>query len=43
MKQRIVLVLFVTVGMGLTLMMPTAQVHSADKEQRFPLLKIGSY
>jgi 4-carboxymuconolactone decarboxylase len=40
MKQRIVLALFVAVGMGLTLMMPAAQVHSADKEQRFPLLKL---
>jgi 4-carboxymuconolactone decarboxylase len=39
-KQRIVLALFVAVGMGLTLMMPAAQVHSADKEQRFPLLKL---
>ena len=40
MKQRIVLALFVAVGIGLTLMMPAAQVHSADKEQRFPLLKL---
>jgi 4-carboxymuconolactone decarboxylase len=39
MKRRIALALFVTVGMGLALMMPV-QVHSADKEQRFPLLKL---
>jgi hypothetical protein len=36
MKRRIVL----AVGIGLTLMMPEVQVHSADKEQRFPLLKL---
>src|SRR6202171_1449655 len=29
-----------TVGIGLTPMMPEVQVHSADKEQRFPLLKL---
>jgi len=40
MKRRIVLALCVAVGIGLTLMMPVAQVHSADKEQRFPLLKL---
>ena len=28
------------VGVGLTLMMPEVQVHTADKEQRFPLLKL---
>jgi 4-carboxymuconolactone decarboxylase len=39
MKRRIVLALCVAVG-GLTLMMPEVQVHSADKEQRFPLLKL---
>jgi 4-carboxymuconolactone decarboxylase len=37
MKRWIVLALFV---MGLTLVIPAAQVHSADKEQRFPLLKL---
>ena len=37
MKRWIVLALFV---MGLTLMTSAAQVHSADKEQRFPLLKL---
>jgi hypothetical protein len=40
MKRRIVLALCVAVGIGLTLMMPAVQVHSADKEQRFPLLKL---
>ena len=40
MKRRIVLALCVAVGIGLTLMMPEVQVHSADKEQRFPLLKL---
>ena len=39
MKRRIALALCVAVGIGLTLMMPEVQVHSADKEQRFPLLK----
>jgi hypothetical protein len=29
-----------TVGIGLTLMMPEVQMHFADKEQRFPLLKL---
>jgi len=38
MKRRIVLALCVAVGIGLTLMMSEVQVHSADKEQRFPLL-----
>jgi 4-carboxymuconolactone decarboxylase len=37
MKRSIVLALFV---MGLMLMTSAAQVHSADKEQRFPLLKL---
>jgi 4-carboxymuconolactone decarboxylase len=37
MKRWILLALFV---MGLTLVIPAAQVHSADKEQRFPLLKL---
>src|ERR1700680_266437 len=40
MKRRIVLALCVAVGIGLTLMMPEVQVHSADKEQRFPQLKL---
>ena len=40
MKRRIVLALCVAVGIGLTLMMPEVQVHSADKEQRFPLSKL---
>jgi 4-carboxymuconolactone decarboxylase len=40
MKRWIVLALFVMIEMGLTLMIPAAQVHSADKEQRFPLLKL---
>ena len=39
-KRRIVLALCIAVGIGLTLMMPAVQVHSADKEQRFPLLKL---
>jgi 4-carboxymuconolactone decarboxylase len=37
MKRWIVLALFV---ICLTLVIPAAQVHSADKEQRFPLLKL---
>ena len=40
MKRRIVLALCVSVGIGLALMMPEVQVHSSDKEQRFPLLKV---
>ena len=40
MKRRIVLALCVTVGMVLMLMVPEANVHSADKEQRFPQLKV---
>ena len=40
MKRRIVLALCVAVGIGLALMMPEVQVHSSDKEQRFPLLKV---
>jgi hypothetical protein len=39
-KRRILLALCVAVGSGLTPMMPEVQVHSADKEQRFPLLKV---
>src|SRR5580700_8642397 len=40
MKRRIVLAPCVAVRIGLTLVMPEVQVHSADKEQRFPLLKL---
>jgi 4-carboxymuconolactone decarboxylase len=40
MKRRIVLALCATVGIALALMIPEVQVHSADKEQRFPLLKM---
>ena len=40
MKRRIVLALCVSVGIGMALMMPEVQVHSSDKEQRFPLLKV---
>jgi 4-carboxymuconolactone decarboxylase len=38
MKRRIVLAL--PAALGIALMMPAVQVHSADKEQRFPLLKL---
>ncbi len=40
MKRRILLGLCVAVGIGLTLVMTEVQVHSAEKEQRFPLLKL---
>jgi 4-carboxymuconolactone decarboxylase len=40
MKRRIVLALCVTVGIAFALITPEVQVHSADKEQRFPLLKV---
>jgi 4-carboxymuconolactone decarboxylase len=40
MQRLIVLALCVAGGIGLALMMPEVQVHSADKEQRFPLLKV---
>src|ERR1700688_1359711 len=40
MKRRIVLALCVAVGIGLTLLMPVVQVHSSDKEQRFPVMKM---
>jgi 4-carboxymuconolactone decarboxylase len=40
MKRRILFGLCVAVGIGLTLVMPEVQVHSAEKEQRFPLLKL---
>ena len=38
--RRIVLALCVALGTGLALLIPEMQVHSADKEQRFPLLKL---
>ena len=40
MKRRVALAFLVTVGMGLTRTMPVVQVHSSDKKQRFPLLKL---
>jgi 4-carboxymuconolactone decarboxylase len=40
MKRLVMLALCVAVGFVLTLMAPEAKVHSADKEQRFPLLKL---
>jgi hypothetical protein len=40
MKRRIVLASCIAVGIGSTLMIPVVQVHSADKEQRFPLLQL---
>jgi 4-carboxymuconolactone decarboxylase len=40
MKRQIVLALRVAAGIGLALLMSEAQVHAADKEQRFPLLKL---
>ncbi len=40
MKRGIVLALCVTIGIGLALIIPEVQVHSADKEQRFPQLKV---
>jgi 4-carboxymuconolactone decarboxylase len=40
MKRRIMLALCVSMGIGLALMLPEVRVHSADKEQRFPLLKV---
>src|SRR4029077_13917254 len=39
MKRRIMLALCAAVGIGLTLV-PAEQLRSADKEQRFPLLKL---
>jgi hypothetical protein len=39
-EARIVLASCVAVGIGSTLVMPVVQVHSADKEQRFPLLQL---
>jgi len=40
MKRRIVLALCATVGMGVALAVPGGNVHSADKEKRFPVLKM---
>ncbi len=40
MNRLIVLALCVAVGIGLALMMPEVKVHSSDKEQRFPQLKV---
>src|SRR5579862_2648735 len=40
MKRRAVLALCVTVSLALALIMPEGQVHSAQKEKRFPLLKV---
>jgi 4-carboxymuconolactone decarboxylase len=40
MKRLIVLALCVAVGVGLVLMIPEVQVHSSDKEPRFPQLKV---
>src|SRR5580698_451613 len=40
MKRASVLALCATVAISLALTIPEGQVHSADKEQRFPLLKV---
>jgi 4-carboxymuconolactone decarboxylase len=40
MKRPVVLALCVTAAIALALIIPEAQVHSSDKEQRFPLLKM---
>jgi 4-carboxymuconolactone decarboxylase len=40
MRRRIVLALGVSVGIGMALLAPGVRVQSAEKEQRFPLLKI---
>jgi 4-carboxymuconolactone decarboxylase len=40
MKRGIVLALCAALAIGLALIVPEVQVHSADKEQRFPLLKV---
>jgi 4-carboxymuconolactone decarboxylase len=40
MKRSIVLALCAAVGIGLALMIPEVQVHSSDKETRFPQLKV---
>ena len=40
MKRRIVLAFCVSAGIGFALLLPGVNVHSSDKEQRFPLLKV---
>ena len=40
MKRRIVLAFCVSAGIGFALLLPGVNVHSSDKEQRFPLLKM---
>lgn len=40
MKRVIVLALCVAIAMGLALAIPEVRVHSSDKEQRFPQLKV---
>jgi 4-carboxymuconolactone decarboxylase len=40
MKRRIVLALCASAGIGLTLMMAGVAVHSSEKEQRFPVMKM---
>ena len=40
MKRRVVLGLCVSVAMGVVLVMPEVQVHSADKQERFPVMKV---
>ena len=40
MKRRPVLALCATVGMAVTLIVPEGRVQSAEKEQRFPVLKM---
>ena len=40
MKRRIVLALCVSAGIGLALLAPGVRVQSAEKQERFPLLKV---
>ena len=40
MKRPVVLALCVAVGIGLAFVIPEVQVHSSDKEMRFPQLKV---
>jgi 4-carboxymuconolactone decarboxylase len=40
MKRLLVLALCAAIGIGLMLVMPEVQVHSSDKEPRFPQLKV---
>jgi 4-carboxymuconolactone decarboxylase len=40
MKRVVVLALCAAAGIGLALMIPEVQVHSSDKEPRFPQLKV---